>query len=158
MIRDSPYWLCQGFGGVFGHKHVTGKSVVCRVLGDETKIPAEGDTGRSAYVPNWCFWKRFHRTWKGFRGFTVKLCEPLAAPCGSWWQQRGRLFFLRKKKRIFSPFKATLTCCFWDGSRKMRRSSAGRSGCTRCSEEETGGNLRLVIARIRWTMFSFGLK
>lgn len=53
---DSPYWLCQGFGGVLRHKHVTGKPVVCRVLGDKTKIPAEGkERGRSAHLMNGCF-------------------------------------------------------------------------------------------------------
>lgn len=36
-----PDWLCQRFSGVFRNKHVAGKSMVCWVLCDETKIPAD---------------------------------------------------------------------------------------------------------------------
>jgi len=42
-----PYGLGQGFGGVLRDKHVAGKPLVCRVLGDEAKIPAENTTVQS---------------------------------------------------------------------------------------------------------------
>lgn len=41
-----PHRLCQGFGGVFGHKDMAGKPVISRVLGDEPKVPV----GRQACV------------------------------------------------------------------------------------------------------------
>lgn len=47
---NSPYWLCKRFGGVFRHKHMAGKSMVCRVLRNETKIPA-GETGGEREAP-----------------------------------------------------------------------------------------------------------
>lgn len=37
-----PHGFCQGFSGVFRHKDVAGKPVVSWVLGDEPKVPAEG--------------------------------------------------------------------------------------------------------------------
>lgn len=40
-----PYGLCERFGGVLRHKHVAGKSMVCWVLRDETKIPADNTEG-----------------------------------------------------------------------------------------------------------------
>lgn len=63
----------------------------------------------------------------------MKACEPLAPPCGE-----DPAFSFPFLRCLESRFKSqSLTCCFWDGSRKMRRSSAGRSDCTRYSEEET---------------------
>lgn len=68
--------------------------------------------------------------------------EPLAAPCGASWQQKARLLFFsflffESFEVVRRPWPRSLTCCFWDGSRKTRRSSAGRSDCTRYSEEDT---------------------
>lgn len=37
-----PHRLCQGFGGIFRHKDMTGKPVVSRVLSDKPKVPVEG--------------------------------------------------------------------------------------------------------------------
>lgn len=39
-LEGFPHRLCNRFGGVFRHKHVTGKSVVCWVFSYETKILA----------------------------------------------------------------------------------------------------------------------
>lgn len=38
----SPHRFCQRFGGFLRHKDVAGKPVVSRVLGNEPKVPAEG--------------------------------------------------------------------------------------------------------------------
>lgn len=44
---SSPHWLCNRFSGIFWDKHVAGKSVVGRVLRNETKIPADGKQSRT---------------------------------------------------------------------------------------------------------------
>lgn len=43
---NSPYWLRKRFCGVFRHKHMAGKSLVCWVLRNKTKIPAGNRQGK----------------------------------------------------------------------------------------------------------------
>lgn len=54
--------------------------------------------------------------------------ELLVAPCGL------RRLCLRSSAVLCHK---SLTCCFWDGSRKMKRSSTGKSDCTRYSRKDT---------------------
>lgn len=57
---NSPYWFCNRFGGIFRHKDMAGKSVVCWVFRNETEIPANA-TGT-------------HEVWRGNSVVTLSVC------------------------------------------------------------------------------------
>lgn len=46
---NSPHWLRERLGRVLWHKYMTGKSLVCWMLGNETKIPAEREEKTDKY-------------------------------------------------------------------------------------------------------------
>ena len=96
----SPHRFCQRFGGFFRHKDVAGKPVVSRVLGDEPKVPAEGEQS----------------VWAG-RGL-----RPLGRTPGPGLNHKHP-----EPARPPLPL-SPLTCCSLDGIHRKRCFLTGKSG------------------------------
>ena len=144
FMTNLPYRLCQRFCGIFRHKHMAGKSLVCWVLSNKTKIPVEKKRGHSERQVQ-------HLILSVTYQLHLQFCFAISLNSGIFVNLHDTLWTFRisaagqqeKVKAVF--FLLLLTCCFWDDNRRRRRFLTGRSGCTRYSVNRMQKAMRLYF-------------